>query len=78
MIVSEEQGIEIHWNAEIIRSITQKEMAKRAAYLYEKIVEGGSRAFEIPGSDTIMNEFASLYLSYPLTGQIFLYMLIHS
>ena len=57
VIVSEEQGIEIHWNAEIIRSITQKEMAKRAAYLYEKIVEGGSRAFEIPGSDTIMNEF---------------------
>ena len=39
VIVSEEQGIEIHWNAEIIRSITQKEMAKRAAYLYEKIVE---------------------------------------
>lgn len=77
MIVSEEQGIEIHWNAEIIRSITQKEMAKRAAYLYEKIVEGGSRAFEIPGSDTIMNELACTKISAPSTDKTDITMQIH-
>lgn len=77
VIVSEEQGIEIHWNAEIIRSITQKEMAKRAAYLYEKIVEGGSRAFEIPGSDTIMNELACTKISAPSTDKTDITMQIH-
>ena len=30
VIISEEHDIEVHWNAEMVRSITQQEMAKRA------------------------------------------------
>lgn len=39
VIVSEEHGIEVHWNAEMIRTVTQKEMAKRAAFLYENTIK---------------------------------------
>ena len=37
VIVSEENGIEVRWNAERVRTVTQQEMAERAEFLYEKI-----------------------------------------
>lgn len=78
VIVSEEHGIEVHWNAEMIRTVTQKEMAKRAAFLYEKIIEGGGkRAFEIPGTDKIMDELACTKIAAPSTDKTDITMQIH-
>lgn len=69
VIVSEENGIEVRWNAERVRTVTQQEMAERAEFLYEKIIEGGKRAFEIPGSDQIMEELACTKISAPSTDK---------
>lgn len=69
VIVSEENGIEVRWNAERVRTVTQQEMAERAEFLYEKIIEGGKRAFEIPGSDKIMEELACTKISAPSTDK---------
>lgn len=77
VIVAENQGVEIHWNAEIIRSVPQQELAKRAEYIYKKIVEGGSRAFEIPDSDKIMEELACTKISAPSTDKTDITMQIH-
>ena len=37
VIIVEEEEVEIHWNAEIVRSISQQELAKRSEYIYKKI-----------------------------------------
>lgn len=77
VIVSEENGIEVRWNAERVRTVTQQEMAERAEFLYEKIIEGGKRAFEIPGSDKIMEELACTKISAPSTDKTDITMQIH-
>ena len=77
VIVSEENGIEVRWNAERVRTVTQQEMAERAEFLYEKIIEGGKRAFEIPGSDQIMEELACTKISAPSTDKTDITMQIH-
>lgn len=69
VIIVEEEEVEIHWNAEIVRSISQQELAKRAEYIYKKIIEGGNRSFEIEGSDKIMDELACTKISAPSTDK---------
>ena len=69
VIIVEEEEVEIHWNAEIVRSISQQELAKRSEYIYKKILEGGNRSFEIEGSDEIMDELACTKISAPSTDK---------
>lgn len=77
VIASEDQKIEIHLNTEIVSSITQQEIAKKAEYLYKKILQGGNRAFEISGSDIIMNELACTKIAAPSTNKTDITMQIH-
>ena len=77
VIVSSNNNMEIHWQAEIIRKISQKDLARYAEYLYKQIVNGGKRSFEIPLSDKIMDELACTKIAAPSTDKTDITLQIH-
>lgn len=76
-IVSEERNVEIHLNAEMIKEVSQETLAKRAAYIYKKIVEGNSRSFEIPESKKIMDELSCTRIAAPSSDKTDITLQIH-
>lgn len=77
IICSEDESVEVHWNAEVVRKLSQQALARMAAYLYRCIIEGGSRAFEIDKSEDIMNKLACSKIAAPSTDKTDIKMQIH-
>lgn len=77
IISSEDGSVEVHWHADVVRKLSQSSLVRIAAYLYSSIVAGGSRAFEIEGSDKIMHELACSKIAAPSTDKTDITMQLH-
>lgn len=77
VIRSERQAVEIHWHTNTVRELGQSDLAGAAGYLYRNIVNGGSRAFEIEGSDKILHQLACTKIAAPSTDKTDISMQIH-
>ena len=52
--------IDIYYNGQLVKSHSQAQFTSEADYLYDKIVEGGSRAFAIEHTEEFLKEIARL------------------
>lgn len=77
IIHSEDGTVEIHWHTDTVKKLTQSDLARTAGYLYRSIINGGSRAFEIEGSDTILRELVCTKIAAPSTDKTDISMQIH-
>ncbi len=77
VIKSEDNGVEVHWHAETVRTLDQSQLRRYAAYLYGCITQGGNRAFEIDGSKEIMEELACTKIAAPSTDKTDITMQLH-
>jgi len=77
IISSEDGSVEVHWHADVVRKLSQSSLVRIAAYLYNSIVAGGSRAFEIEESDKIMHELACSKIAAPSTDKTDITMQLH-
>ena len=57
--------IDIYYNGQLIRSHTQDTFTSEADYLYDKIVEGGNRAFSIEKTESFLKEIGCERLAAP-------------
>lgn len=77
-VVRTEMGdVEIHVHSEKIRSIRQEEIRNMALDIYAGILSGTNRAFEIDGSDTIMDCLACSKIAAPSSDKTDIRMQIH-
>lgn len=77
-IIRAENGtVEIHWHTDTIKELMQSDLARTAGYLFTNIVNGGSRAFEIEGSDAILRELVCTKIAAPSTDKTDISMQIH-
>lgn len=74
---SQDKKIDIYLNDELIKSYSQQQFTAEADYLYEKIVEGGNRAFAITQSEMFLNEIGCNRLAAPSTDKTDITMQIH-
>lgn len=77
IISSEDGGVEVHWQADVVRELPQTMLIRMAAYLYKGILSGNSRAFEIENSDQIMNELGCTKIAAPSTDKTDITMQLH-
>lgn len=77
VILSEDGQVEVHWHTETVRTLQQQQLARISAYIYNAIVNGGSRAFEIVKSDEIMQMMACSKISAPSTDKTDITMQLH-
>lgn len=62
---SGDRKIDIYYNGELIQSHTQEQFSSEADYLYDKIVEGGNRAFAIEHTESFLKEIGCERLAAP-------------
>lgn len=77
VIEAKDGSVEVRWNADAIRNLTQRSLLETAAYLYRSILDGGNRAFEIEKSDEIMQELACGKITAPSTDKTDIKMQLH-
>lgn len=73
----EPEEIEIFLNDEKRNSVTRERLLQEAKYLFEQIVGGSSRAFEIEQTEKFMNEIDCYRLSAPSSDKTDITMQIH-
>lgn len=76
-LIDSEKYIEIYLNEERIGQIDRDKLAKEADYLYQQILKGTDRAFEIDNIDDYMAELYLMKLSAPSTDKTDITMQIH-
>ena len=69
--------IDIYLNNNLVRSYQQKQFSSEADYLYEKILEGGSRTFAISRSEDFLHEIGCERLAAPSTDKTDITLQIH-
>ena len=62
---SDDRKIDIYYNGALVQSFPQDLFCSEADYLYNKIVEGGSRAFAITHSEEFLNSIGCERLAAP-------------
>lgn len=77
VISSADGSVEVHLHADIIRNIPQNNLIQMAARLYNGILTGGNRAFEINGAEQIMGDLACTKISAPSTDKTDITMQLH-
>ena len=60
-----DRKIDIYYNGQLIQSHPQTEFCAEADYLYDKIVEGGNRAFAIDQTEKFLKEIGCERLAAP-------------
>jgi hypothetical protein len=62
---NQERKIDIYYNAQLIKSHLQDKFSCEADYLYDKIVEGGNRAFAIEQTEEFLKDIGCERLAAP-------------
>ena len=74
---SQDRKIDIYFNNNLVRSYPQNQFCEEADYLYDKIVEGGNRAFAIEQSEDFLKEIGCGRLAAPSSDKTDITMQIH-
>ena len=74
---SQDRKIDIYFNNSLVKSYPQNQFCKEADYLYDKITEGGSRAFAIEQSEEFLKEIGCGRLAAPSSDKTDITMQIH-
>lgn len=77
VIHSDDGTVEVHWQTETIRTLSNQDLVRMASYLYASIVAGGRRAFEIDDSETIMDNLSCSKIAAPSTDKTDIQMQLH-
>ena len=75
--ISSDENVEIYINDKKVKNIDRNELMQKSKYLYEKILEGSSRAFEIDEMECFMQNISCSRLSAPSTDKTDITMQIH-
>ena len=62
---NQERKIDIYYNEQLIQSHSQEQFGIEADYLYDKIVEGGNRAFAIEQTEAFLKDIGCERLAAP-------------
>ena len=62
---TDDRKINIYYNGQLIKSHSQEQFCSEADYLYDKIVEGGNRAFAIEHTEEFLKEIGCERLAAP-------------
>lgn len=76
-LIGSDKYIEIYLNEERIGQIERDKLAEEADYLYQQILKGENRAFEIDKMDQYMSELYCMKLSAPSSDKTDITMQIH-
>ncbi len=74
---SQDRKIDIYFNNNLVKSYPQNQFCKEADYLYDKITEGGNRAFAIEQSEDFLKEIGCGRLAAPSSDKTDITMQIH-
>lgn len=74
---SQDRKIDIYFNNNLVKSYPQNQFCKEADYLYDKIAEGGNRAFAIEQSEKFLKEICCERLAAPSSDKTDITMQIH-
>lgn len=73
----QEKRIDIYYNNNLLKSLSQNNFSLEADYLYNKIVEGGNRSFAIEQSEDFLRSIGCERLAAPSTDKTDITMQIH-
>lgn len=73
----QDRKIDVYFNNRLVQSYQQEQFSSEADYLYNKIVEGGNRAFAIAQSENFLREIGCERLAAPSTDKTDITMQIH-
>lgn len=62
---SQDRKIDIYYNGQLVQSHSQEQFSTEADYLYDKIVEGGNRAFAIEQTEAFLRDIGCERLAAP-------------
>lgn len=62
---SQDRKIDIYYNGQLVQSHSQEQFSVEADYLYDKIVEGGNRAFAIEQTEAFLRDIGCERLAAP-------------
>ena len=62
---SQDRKIDIYYNGQLVQSHSQEQFCTEADYLYDKIVEGGNRAFAIEKTEEFLKDIGCERLAAP-------------
>lgn len=74
---SQDRKIDIYFNNNLVKSYPQNQFSEEADYLYDKIAEGGNRAFAIEQSEKFLKEICCERLAAPSSDKTDITMQIH-
>ena len=74
---SQDRKIDIYFNNNLVKSYPQNQFCEEADYLYDKIAEGGNRAFAIEQSEEFLKEIGCARLAAPSSDKTDITMQIH-
>lgn len=74
---SQDRKIDIYFNNNLLKSYPQNQFSEEADYLYDKIAEGGNRAFAIEQSEKFLKEICCERLAAPSSDKTDITMQIH-
>lgn len=77
VISSEDGSVEVHWHTDTIRNLTRAELVHMASGILTAIQNGGNRAFEIDGSERMMDALACSKISAPSTDKTDITLQVH-
>lgn len=77
VISAKDESVEVRLHSSVLRNLSQTTLTKTAAYLFQKIVEGDNRSFEIDGAEKIMNELECSRFSAPAQDKSDIMMQFH-
>ncbi len=77
IISTSNNAIEIHLNKNLLKKIPQDDLAEMADYIFNGIADGSNRAFEIDGSEKIMQELFCSKIAAPSNDKTDITMQVH-
>ena len=75
--ITDDQRVEIYWNGNFVKSLKAMEFSIEANYLFNKIVEGGNRAFAISRTEVFLSSIGCHRLAAPSADKTDITMQLH-
>lgn len=75
--ITDDQRVEIYWNGNFVKSLKAMEFNIEANYLFNKIIEGGNRAFAISRTEVFLSTIGCHRLAAPSSDKTDITMQLH-